>query len=160
MGLQMKSVLCFGDSFTYGYNPENGGRYEANERYPGILRRILGEQYLVIEEGLNGRTIAADDPIWDYRNGLKALDMLLESHAPVDIIIVMLGNNDVKIRFNLTKADICFSLECMVKKILQSDKGRDEKAPGLILVSPPRIGELKDDFLLMYHVWGRCGYKN
>lgn len=65
----MKTILCYGDSNTWGYDPVTGGRLERDRRWPGVLRTQLGEGYLVIEEGLNGRTTVWDDPIEGYKNG-------------------------------------------------------------------------------------------
>ena len=91
----MKTILCFGDSNTWGYNPENGQRFGPEERWTGILRNSLGEDYRVIEEGLNGRTTLWDDPIAGFKNGLDYLMPCLESHMPFDLITIMLGTNDL-----------------------------------------------------------------
>ena len=95
----MKTILCFGDSNTWGYNPENRQRFGPEERWSGILRNSLGEDYRAIEEGLNGRTTLWDDPIEGFKNGLDYLMPCLESHKPFDLITIMLGTNDLKCRF-------------------------------------------------------------
>ena len=72
----MKTVLCYGDSNTWGYSPIDGTRYARDVRWPGVLRNELGEGYLVIEEGLNGRTTVWDDPIEGYKNGNQYLTQI------------------------------------------------------------------------------------
>lgn len=59
----MKSILCFGDSNTWGWNPGNASRYSLDQRWPGLLMKELGPDYYVIEEGLSGRTTVCDDPV-------------------------------------------------------------------------------------------------
>lgn len=94
----MKTVLCYGDSNTYGYNPVNGLRYPQDVRWPGKLQSLLGNGYQIIEEGCNGRTTVFDDPLEGWKNGLDYLRPCLNSHKPVDIVILMLGSNDLKKR--------------------------------------------------------------
>ncbi len=98
----IKTILCYGDSNTYGYVPETGMRYPRDIRYPGRLQNLFGEEYTVIEEGCNGRTTIHDDPIDGWKNGLDYLKPCLNSHKPIDIVILMLGSNDLKITFHLT----------------------------------------------------------
>ena len=92
----MKNVLCYGDSNTYGYIPETGLRYPKNVRWTGVLQNLLGKNFNVIEEGCNGRTTIFDDPIEGWKNGRDYLKPCLNSHKPIDIIIMMLGSNDLK----------------------------------------------------------------
>ena len=102
----MKSILCYGDSNTYGLMPDSPDRYPRDVRWTGILQKKLGEDYYVIEEGLSGRTTLWDDPIEEHKNGKKYLLPCLDSHKPVDLVILMLGTNDLKTRFSLTPFDI------------------------------------------------------
>ena len=97
----MKTILCYGDSNTWGYNPATTERSSRDERWTGILRRELDDGYLVIEEGLNGRTTVWDDPIEGYKNGKEYLIPCLETHKPLDLVIIMLGTNDLKVRFSV-----------------------------------------------------------
>ena len=101
-----KTVLCYGDSNTWGYDPATQKRYPRNVRWAGVLRRALGNGYLVIEEGLNGRTTVWDDPIEGYKNGKEYLVPCLETHKPIDLVIIMLGTNDLKARFHVPACDI------------------------------------------------------
>ena len=103
----MKTVLCFGDSNTHGQIPgKDGGRYEKEIRWPGVLKSMLGDSFDVIEEGLGGRTTVFEDPIEEDKSGKAYLQQCLHSHKPIDLIIVMLGTNDLKIRFGLTAYDV------------------------------------------------------
>lgn len=81
----MKSILCFGDSNTWGYNPRTKERYPRNERWTGMLRQELGDGYEIIEEGLNGRITVWEDPIEEHKNGKEYLIPCLESHQPIDL---------------------------------------------------------------------------
>ena len=111
----MTTVLCYGDSNTFGYVPETGLRYPKEVRYTGRLQQLLGEGYTVIEEGCNGRTTIYDDPIDGWKNGRDYLKPCLHSHRPVDIVTMMLGSNDLKTTFHLTADRIAAGVEVLVK---------------------------------------------
>jgi lysophospholipase L1-like esterase len=92
----MKTVVCFGDSNTWGYVPGSSGeRHPREVRWPNLLQRLLDEQWEVIAEGLNGRTATIERPDSEGRNGLQYLLPCLHSHAPVDVVVIFLGTNDV-----------------------------------------------------------------
>lgn len=188
----MKTILCYGDSNTYGYNPNNGLRYPRTIRWPGHLQEILDnkaaydsmkqyllgamdlrdeiseeipneipkespnkrtnevskeisevspESYTVIEEGCNGRTTVTDDPIEGWKNGLDYLAPCLNTHKPVDIVIMMLGTNDLKEVFGKTAAQIAQDAGKLVDEIKKVTKEKQGFIPKIILVSPPHIGE-------------------
>ncbi len=141
----MKTILCYGDSLTWGYDPATGNRIARDKRWPGVLRNDLGDDYFVIEEGLNGRTTLWDDPLHGgYKNGMKYLIPCLASHRPVDIVILFLGTNDLKTRFSLSAAEIARSIRVLVDLILKSQAGPYENAPEILLVAPPPITELSN----------------
>lgn len=97
-----KRILCFGDSNTWGYMT-SGGRFDEETRWPMRLEKLLGPEYTVIEEGFNGRTCVFDDPIeGGYKSGLTYLPPCVMSHSPLDLVILMLGTNDLKKRFGMT----------------------------------------------------------
>ena len=137
----MKTVLCYGDSNTYGFNPENGLRYPENVRWTGRLQRLLGEEYRVIEEGCNGRTTVFDDPEEGWKNGLDYLRPCLNSHKPVDIVILMLGTNDLKEMFHASAEEIAAGAGTLVDVIQVFTEEKQGFQPKIILVSPPRIGK-------------------
>ena len=90
----MKRIMCFGDSNTHGYNPAGPTRYEYDVRWTGRLAKALGEDYMVIEAGLNGMTAGFDDPDKPNRNGQRAIGYFLHANKPLDFIVVMAGTND------------------------------------------------------------------
>ena len=137
----MKNILCFGDSNTYGYDPSTGLRYPEDIRWTAQLKKLLGTDYRVIEEGCNGRTTVFDDPIEGWKKGLDYLRPCLNTHKPVDIVIMMLGSNDLKEIFHATPEDIAAGAETLVKDIIEFTEIKQGFVPEIILVSPPEIGE-------------------
>lgn len=136
-----KNILCFGDSNTYGASPEGGGRYPRHVRWTGILQERLGKDYYLIEEGLNGRTSVWEDPVEGDKCGIRQLPAVLESHTPLDLLIIMLGTNDLKQRFHATASDIALGVERLVKTAQGIENGKDSKCCQILLVSPPEIRE-------------------
>ena len=100
----MAVILCYGDSNTWGYDPVGNARFGPDDRWTGVLRTTLGSAHSVIEEGLNGRTTNVDDQIEEHRNGRTYLMPCVQSHAPFDVITIMLGTNDLKERFHRSAA--------------------------------------------------------
>ena len=97
----MKNILCFGDSNTYGYNPADGSRFPEDVRWTGLLQeKAKGGGYRIIEEGLVGRTTIFEDSVRMGRKGSDFLLPLLETHYPVDAVVLMLGTNDCKTVYN------------------------------------------------------------
>jgi len=140
----MKTILCYGDSNTWGWDPATQTRLPRDERWPGVLRRELGEGYLVIEEGLPGRTTVWDDPIEGYKNGKEYLIPCLETHRPIDVVILMLGTNDLKVRFSLSAYDIANGAGVLVNIVQRSDAGIGGKPPQVLLLAPPPLGQLSE----------------
>ncbi len=141
----IKTVLCYGDSNTWGSDPETGGRFGHDVRWPGVLRRALGDGYWVIEEGLGGRTTVRDDPIeGTHKNGRTYLRACLESHRPIDLMTIMLGTNDLKTRFAASASDIAQGAASLAEEALRSGCGPEGGAPVVVLISPPPLGRLTD----------------
>ena len=138
----MKTIVAFGDSNTWGYDPAKGGRLAPDARWTGVMRKALGAGYAVIEEGLNGRTTVFDDPIEPGRCGLDYLPPCLLSHAPLDLVILALGANDMKRRFSATPGDIAGGAERLIEAALLSRSGADGKWPKVLLVAPPPTAKL------------------
>ena len=134
-----KHIVCFGDSNTHGYCAMNDGRFDENERWTCLLQKSLGEDYLILEEGLSGRTTSFRDPVFEGLSGLDYLYPCLMSHEPVDLLVIMLGTNDLKSRFSVTPFDIGVSMENLVKTVLKSDSGIDFEPPKILLVTPVPI---------------------
>ncbi len=134
-----KHIVCFGDSNTHGYQAVTGGRFNENERWTCLLNQALGNDYLILEEGLSGRTTSFPDPIHEGLSGLDYIYPCLMSHEPVDLLILMLGTNDTKERFGASAACIALGLKRLVAKaIATTDCWRHQK-PNILIVTPKNI---------------------
>ena len=139
----MKSVLCYGDSNTWGAatvaRPD--GRYAADERWPGVLRAALGPDWMVIEEGLGGRTTVSDDPVeWNPdKNGARYLPPALHSHKPLDVVAIMLGTNDLKARFAKSPWEVAQGVGVLVQLVQGAGVGRNGTVPAILVICPPVI---------------------
>lgn len=140
----MKNILCFGDSNTFGTNP-SGGRWARNQRWTGILQERLGNEFYVIEEGLGGRTAAAEDFLEGDKNGQRHLPIALRSHRPLDLVVLMLGTNDLKHRFGLLSRDIAEGAAQLGRMVKAYDYGPQYPIPDVLLISPILIGEHVED---------------
>lgn len=137
------NILCFGDSNTWGYvaksiNFETGfmERYPRSIRWTGLLQNHLGECFYVIEEGLNGRTTNVDYKDIPDRNGKVYLPPCLYSHAPLGLVIICLGINDLKMEFNRAADDIRNGLAELIDIIQATTFGADmASAPEILLVN-------------------------
>ncbi len=146
-------VLCYGDSNTHGADPVTGGRFPYDVRWPGVLARLLEGEARVIEEGLNGRTTVRDDPYSPGRNGLAYLVPCLETHAPVDVVVIMLGTNDLKTTFGVGASDVAAGAATLVDAVGASQCGPGGRAPQVLLVAPPALGAPND----LMELWGFDG---
>jgi lysophospholipase L1-like esterase len=141
---RVKTVVCFGDSNTWGFDPESKERLALDRRWTGVLAKNLGDGYRVIEEGLGGRTTMVDDPIYPFKNGLDYLPPCLESHSPFDIVTIMLGTNDLKTRFNRSASDIAESAARLAEMALNSSFGPGGERPKALLIAPPPVAKLTE----------------
>ena len=141
-----KHILCFGDSNTHGYCADNadcldgGIRFTEEQRWTRLLQNALGQDYLVIEEGLSGRTTCFDDPIHEGLNALDYIYPCLKSHEAIDLLIIMLGTNDCEDRFYASAACIALGMARLVSKAKSTDCWGG-KAPNILVIAPPPIGE-------------------
>ena len=141
-------ILCLGDSNTHGYcadpkdNADGGIRFNEDERWTCRLQTALGDKYLVTEEGLSGRTTVFADPIHESMDALSVAYPLLKSHEVIDLLIIMLGTNDVKERLGANAACIGAGMERLLLKAKSVDCWGG-KAPNILVVAPPCI---KDGF--------------
>ena len=137
-----KRILCYGDSNTYGYIP-GGGRYDENTRWPMALQNLLGrDEYTVVEEGFGGRTTVYDDPVeGGFKSGQAYLPPCLMSHNPLDLVVLMLGTNDAKHRFQGNAKIVANCNRILIDTIRQYGADNDGTAPRILLVAPIRIGE-------------------
>ncbi|AAK87224.1 MULTISPECIES: SGNH/GDSL hydrolase family protein [Agrobacterium] len=145
----VKSVLCFGDSLTWGSNAETGGRHSHDDLWPSVLQKALGSDVHVIHEGLGGRTTAYDDHTGDCdRNGARLLPTLLHSHAPLDMVIIMLGTNDMKPAIHGSAIVAMKGVERLVKLTRNHVwQVSDWEAPDVLIVAPPQLCETANPFM-------------
>lgn len=147
-----KNILCYGDSLTWGWIPVAEGsptyRYPYEQRWPGVMAQELGAGYHIIEEGLSARTTSVDDPNDPRLNGANHLPMLLASHLPLDLVIIMLGTNDTKSYFKRTAYEIANGMGKLVGQVLTSayGVGTPYPAPKVLVVAPPPLAG-------MPHAW-------
>ena len=134
----MKTVLCFGDSNTWGYEPLVARRYPAHIRWTGVLQNSLGDGFRVIEEGLNGRTNATNEEERPIRSGLDVLPILLESHRPLDLVVIMLGTNDLKHDFDLSAGQIADGARQVCRSVIDCEYLMDNP-PQILLISPTHV---------------------
>ncbi|WP_299962637.1 SGNH/GDSL hydrolase family protein [uncultured Roseobacter sp.] len=144
--MSVRSVMCFGDSNTHGTRAlryaTDRRRLAPDARWPSVMADALGHRWEVIAEGQPGRTSVFDDPIeGPHKNGQAALPGLLESHRPLDLVIVMLGTNDLKARFGQSAHDISLGLQRLVRLVLSSDCGPEGRAPQVLLAAPVPLEE-------------------
>jgi lysophospholipase L1-like esterase len=133
----MKTILVYGDSMTWGYNPSDGSRYAFERRWPNVMQAALGGDYRVIEEALNGRTTVWDDKFRDGRNGKAMLPAILESHAPLDLVVLMLGCNDLQPYRGVSAAEAARGCAILIEIIQKSLAGPPGKSPQVLLVAEP-----------------------
>lgn len=134
----MKNVLCFGDSNTYGLKPDGTGRFDRSVRWTGRLEQLLGsDRFHVIEEGLCGRTSVFEDALRKNRRGIDVLPMILETHKPIDLVVIMLGTNDCKTRYHASAKVIAKGIELLANQVKQVL----DKNVKILLVSPIHLGQ-------------------
>ncbi len=138
----MAEIVVFGDSNTWGYDPATGTRFAPGARWTGVMAAALGPSHHVIEEGLNGRTTVFVDPIEPDRRGADYLPPCLRSHSPLDLLIIALGCNDMKARFNVSAAEIAYGAERLVMLALAEPVGPKGRPPMVLLVAPPPVAKL------------------
>ena len=140
--MKKKSILCYGDSNTFGHRPTDGQRYPYGVRWTSLLAENLGKDFQVIEAGLNSRTTVIDDEVEKYRNGLKYIDVVVEMNWPLDLVILMLGTNDMKVRYQAQAVDIAEGARSIVREICRLHQEiRPDWMPQILLVSPLLVGE-------------------
>ena len=146
----MKTILCYGDSNTWGFIPgknrppvKAANRYPFDIRWPGLLETKLGKDWRVLEEGLNGRTTMFDCFLEEHRNGLKDIDVCLLSSMPVDVVLLMLGTNDCKQVFGKSPYIISQGINRLIHQIKGGlyGYGPEGCVPQILVVSPARITE-------------------
>jgi lysophospholipase L1-like esterase len=159
----MKNILCFGDSNTWGfdadnYNTETGivKRMPFEIRWPGVAQNILGSNYRIIENALNGRTLMNEDPYSPHRLGIASLEETLDANAPLDMVIIMLGANELKTYFNLSAGMIRDGLEKLISAAKQRFYNYPE--PKILVISPAPVRR-NVDACIFGHIFGPEAYE-
>lgn len=137
-----RTVLCFGDSNTWGYSPDDGERFAPDVRWPGVLAASLGDGWRVVEEGLNGRTSAFDDPLDPILNGKTFLPVCLATHAPIDVVVIMLGTNDVFLPQGITAHYAAEGVGVLADMVRAAVAGPGGAAPAVLVVAPPPLAPM------------------
>ncbi|MEN8662926.1 MAG: SGNH/GDSL hydrolase family protein [Lentimonas sp.] len=151
-----KTVLCFGDSNTWGCDPAGGPRFDRNTRWPGILQQELGEAFHVIEEGLGGRTTALDDPLEGSKNGYQHLEPILHSHMPLDLLIIMLGTNDLKNRFGVSAMDVSWGVRRLIKLAHDHADAFTGGVAKILMICPPPFADMSEVVLREIFIGGEA----
>lgn len=148
-------ILCYGDSNTYGHNPIDGSRLKI--RWTKELQKSLGADYEIIEEGLCGRTTVFDDAFTSGLNGKEMLEPILRTHHPLDLVILMLGTNDMQLQFSVNEYDIARGVEALIK-IIKNPLIYSGKIPEILVVSPVKTNKGMDNNEYFSHIFGteRC----
>lgn len=145
---ELRHILCYGDSLTWGWIPVAEGaptlRYPYEQRWTGVMAAALGPGFRIIEEGLSARTTSADDPGDPRLNGSAYLPAALASHLPLDLVILMLGTNDTKSYLHRTPYEIATGMARLVGQVMTSAGGigTPYPAPRVLVVAPPPLGPL------------------
>lgn len=141
----MKTILAYGDSLTWGYDAAGNGRHPYEDRWPTRLEAGLGGKARVIAEGLNGRTTAFDDHLAVAdRNGARILPTLLASHAPLDLVIIMLGANDLKPAIHGKALTASYGIRRLLQVVREGFVDPGATMPKLLIVSPPQLCDTTD----------------
>lgn len=136
----MKTILCYGDSLTWGYNAETLQRHAFEDRWPSVLQAAMGPDAQVIAEGLNGRTTAFDDHLaGEDRNGARMLPTVLGTHMPLDLVIIMLGSNDMKPWVHGNALAAAHGMRRLAQIVRGHPYFGNTPAPKILLVSPPLV---------------------
>lgn len=144
-----RTILCYGDSNTWGYVPGSlVERYHDNVRWTGVLSKLLRTDIRVLEEGLCGRTAISDDLIDSAggieRNGFKTFGAILDTHAPIDLVIIMLGTNDLKQTCKLPAIDIAEGVANLVAMARSPMFGPGfSEPPEVLVICPTTIWEVE-----------------
>lgn len=135
----MKTILCYGDSNTWGFDGECGGRFDLDTRWTGRLARLLPDGYRVVEEGLCGRTTAYELPLEPLRNGWTWFPAALASADPVDLLVLMLGTNDRRRSLRISAQESAIAMERYIQLARAAELWGGSRTPQILLISPPEL---------------------
>ena len=142
----MKTVLAFGDSIMWGFIPGTRERYPRDVRWPRVLQKGIGDQVEILDNALNARTTVHDNPFRDYRRGLDILPSLLEAHAPLDLVILALGSNDLHSNYGLDPFNVARGMRRLVQTVKTYATEPNMPVPEVLVISPTRIIPTEDPY--------------
>ncbi len=151
----MKNILAFGDSLTWGFVAGKDARHSFEDRWPNALAAGLDGKAYVVAEGQNGRTTVFDDETtFESRNGSVALPLLLISHQPLDLVIIMLGTNDIKFAARCRAFDASMGMERLIQIVRNANYIKGYKIPEILIMSPPFLVPTEDEWF--NELWGHA----
>lgn len=150
----MRTILCYGDSNTWGYNAETQQRFDYHLRWTTLLSELLGNEFRLIDEGLCGRTTVFTDPLNYGLNGFDMLEPIINTHMPIDLLIFMLGTNDCKQRYNAPAENISRGMMRLVEKALAL------KVPKILIITPIYIDSKIYDTETGKYMGEKCSEKS
>lgn len=147
----MRNILCYGDSLTWGFNPDDWSRFEYEDRWTSSLQKELGKGFYVTVDALSGRTTNWDVPYLANRNGVKTLPVALEVNSPLDLVIVMLGSNDMIKMLDKTAEDSSMGMMSLIVNIMENSlSGRNGVPPKILIVAPPVFAKTSEFMSISY----------
>ena len=157
----MKHILAFGDSLTWGFQAGTWTRHPLEDRWPNVLAAGLGGKARVVEEGQNGRMTVHDDPyVMENRSGAVALPIFLSTHQPLDLVIIMLGSNDLKWEGRQRAVDARLGMARLIEITRTYDYRPGCAVPQLLLMSPPHLAKTQDEDFALYFEHAMAESKN
>ncbi len=151
----MKTILAFGDSLTWGFQAGTWLRHDFADRWPNVLGAGLGQGFRVVEEGTNGRTTAYDDLTDGAElNGARVLPMLLKTHEPLDLVMIMLGTNDIKFVARCRAFDAAMGMGRLIEIVQHYPFNENYAAPQILIMSPPALVKTADEWF--NDLWGHA----
>lgn len=156
----MKHIVCFGDSNTHGFCAASGERFDETQRWTKLLQKMLGNDFLIIEEGLSGRTTTFEDPIHEGMSGVDYIYPCLMSHEPVDLLVIMLGTNDTKERFGASAACIALGLKRLVEKAMATTAAWRNGSPKILIIAPKNIDKRYEETEVVNTMGHGCAEKS
>ena len=154
----MATLLCFGDSNTWGFDPATWERYPFDIRWPGVLQNELGESYRVIEDGQNGRTAVPSNAVDGFNSSNADLLNALAIHRPLDLVILMLGTNDLLMKSSGSHTNVGNGIDVLLDIIRHSGAGPGATAPSVLLLAPPPIGPLAVEIEILENAISRSHF--
>lgn len=139
-------ILCYGDSNTWGCigrwveSTEPSERYDTDTRWPTVAQKELGKNFHIIEEGLGGRSTIYPHPTEPWKNGEPYLKPCLHTHRPLDLVVLMLGTNDLQLKKDITAEELPNGISRLID-IIQTDQkiGRGNQSPKILVLAPIEV---------------------